>query len=126
MSVRLYQVAVDALAPAALASFWAGVLGYRVLVAGDDEVVIGADEHSYPGMVFLPVPERKARKNRLHLDLVPDGATAADQEAEVERILALGAVRIDVGQPAGAGWTVLADPEGNEFCVLAPKRSLAG
>lgn len=70
-------------------------------------------------MCFLPVPESKTVKNRLHVDLAPD-----DQEAEVERILALGATRIDVGQGADATWVTLADPEGNEFCVLRPKRSL--
>ncbi|MEV8094425.1 VOC family protein [Kitasatospora sp. NPDC085879] len=121
MTVRLYQVAVDALDPAALARFWAAALGQRILLESADEVVVGADEHAYPGLVFVPVPERRRGKNRLHLDLVPD-----DREAEVARLLVLGARLVDVGQPAGAGWTVLADPEGDEFCVLGPKRSLTG
>jgi hypothetical protein len=102
-----------------LARFWADVLGYQILYADGGEVVIGADEHTYPGLVFVPVPESKAGKNRLHLDLAPD-----DQEAEVARVLALGARRIDVGQGDEVSWTVLADPEGNEFCVLRPKKSL--
>jgi catechol 2,3-dioxygenase-like lactoylglutathione lyase family enzyme len=118
---RLYHVAVDARDPERLARFWAGALGYRVLFQDDDEVVIGVDEHTYPGVVFLPVPGEKAGKNRLHLDLAPD-----DQDAEVARLLALGARRVDVGQGPDVGWVVLADPEGNEFCVLRPKTSLLG
>ncbi|MCU7826083.1 VOC family protein [Kitasatospora sp. DSM 101779] len=121
MTVRLYQVAVDALDPAALARFWAAVLGHRILLESAGEVVVGADEHAYPGLVFVPVAERRKGKNRLHLDLVPD-----DRGAEVARLLALSATPADVGQPVDAGWTVLADPEGNEFCVLDPKRSLLG
>jgi predicted enzyme related to lactoylglutathione lyase len=67
----------------------------------------------------MPVSDPKTVKNRLHFDLAPD-----DQQAEVERILALGARRVDVGQGEAVGWVVLADPEGNEFCVLRPKASL--
>lgn len=117
---RLYHVAVDARDPQRLARFWAEVLGYRVLFEDDEEVVIGMDEHTYPGVIFLPVPEEKAGKNRLHFDLAPD-----DQEAEVARLLALGAQRADVGQGPDVGWVVLADPEGNEFCVLRAKGSLS-
>ena len=65
------------------------------------------------------MPEGKTIKNRLHIDLDPD-----DRDAEVERLLTLGATRADVGQGADATWVVLADPEGNEFCVLRPHRSL--
>ncbi|MFF2659484.1 VOC family protein [Kitasatospora sp. NPDC058032] len=119
MSLRVYQIAVDAHDPAALARFWVEALGWSVLLENANEVVVGADEHSWPGLVFLPVPEEKAGKNRLHLDLSPD-----DQEAEVARLIALGAVPVDVGQSAEVGWRVLADPEGNEFCVLEPKHSL--
>ncbi|WP_030274001.1 VOC family protein [Streptomyces sp. NRRL B-24484] len=121
MSVRLHRVAVDALDPAAPARFRAAAPGHRILLESADEVVVGADEHAYRGLVFVPVPELRTGRNRLHLDLVPD-----DREAEVARLLALGATPAGVGQPAGAGRTVLADPEGNEFCVLNPKRSLLG
>ena len=69
----------------------------------------------------MRVPEHKATKNRLHLDLRPD-----DQERHVERLLALGATRAQVGQTGDESWVVLADPEGNEFCVLSPLRSNAG
>ncbi|WP_316529035.1 VOC family protein [Kitasatospora brasiliensis] len=119
MSLRFYQVAVDARDPAALARFWAEALGYRVLLENEEEVVIGVDETAYPGLVFVPVPEAKSGKNRLHLDLAPD-----DQDAEVARLLDLGATVVDVGQSADVPWQVLADPEGNEFCVLSPKSSL--
>ena len=116
----MYQAAVDARDPAAPARFWAHVLDYRVILESSDEVVTGVDENRYPGTVPVPVAEAKAGKNRLHFDLVPD-----DQEAEAARLLAPGAVRVEVGQPADAGWVVLSDPEGNEFCVLSPKKSLA-
>jgi predicted enzyme related to lactoylglutathione lyase len=119
MASRMHQIAVDAADPAALARFWAEVLDYRVLVENEDETVVGADLHTYPGLVFVPVPDEKAGKNRLHIDLAPD-----DRDAEVARLLALGARRADVGQGPDVSWIVLADPEGNEFCVLEPKTSL--
>ncbi|MFF8605356.1 VOC family protein [Streptomyces sp. NPDC015346] len=119
MAVSLYHLAVDCHDLQAQARFWARVLDWKILFEAEDEIVIGADEHAWPGMCFLPVPESKTVKNRLHIDLSPD-----DQEAEVERIIGLGAKRVDVGQGEDATWVVLADPEGNEFCVLRPKRSL--
>ncbi|MEU9864400.1 VOC family protein [Streptomyces sp. NPDC047971] len=119
MAVRMYHVTVDSHDLAGQARFWAQVLDWKVLYEDEHEVVIGADEHTLPGMCFLRVPESKTVKNRLHLDLTPD-----DRDAEVERILALGARRVDVGAGPEATWVVLADPEGNEFCVLRPKRSL--
>lgn len=99
--------------------FWAAVLDQRILHESDDEVIVGADERSYPGLCFLRVPDEKTIKNRLYIDLDPD-----DQVAEVERIVALGARPADVGQGTDKSWIVLADPEGNEFCVLRPHRSL--
>ncbi|MEV6248551.1 VOC family protein [Streptomyces sp. NPDC051742] len=119
MAVSLYQIAIDVHDAKRQAEFWTRVLDWKVLYEDDDEVVIGAGEHALPGIVLLTVPESKAVKNRLHLDLTPD-----DRDAEVERIIGLGARRIDVGQGEDATWVVLADPEGNEFCVLRPKRSL--
>ncbi|MGP3981491.1 VOC family protein [Streptomyces sp. KR80] len=120
MALSLYQIAVDARDLRGLAHFWCQALDWKVLYDDPEEVVIGADGNAWPGMVFLPVPERKTVKNRLHLDLSPD-----DQEAEIERLLALGARRVDVGQGRDVTWVVLADPEGNEFCVLRPKTSLS-
>jgi hypothetical protein len=113
MGSRWYTVVVDAADPARLARWWAEVLDYRLLYEASDEVVIGRDENTYPGLVFVPVPEPRSGKNRLHIDLNPD-----DREAEVERLVNMGARRVDVGQGDEATWVVLADPEGNEFCVL--------
>jgi hypothetical protein len=75
------------------------------------------------GICFMPVTDKKTVKNRVHLDLAPD---PDEQDAEIERILAVGARRADIGQTGAESWTVLADPEGNEFCVLRPKRTLIG
>jgi hypothetical protein len=69
-----------------------------------------------PGLLFVNVPEPKTVKNRLHLDFRPE-----DRDGEVERLLALGAVRADIGQ-GDQSWVVLADPEGNEFCILSSRR----
>ena len=119
MAVRFYQLVIDARDPRAIARFWAAVLDQKVLFESDDEVIVGSDEHRYPGLCFVPVPEHKTVKNRLHIDLDPD-----ELDAEVERIIALGARRGDVGQGLDATWVVLVDPEGNEFCVLRLHRSL--
>jgi hypothetical protein len=97
-----------------LGRWWAEVLGYKVISESADELVIGGDGH--PELVFGTVPETKTIKNRLHIDLNPD-----DQDAEVERLLDMGARHIDVGQ-VDQPWVVLADPEGNEFCVLTPRK----
>jgi len=69
--------------------------------------------------VFVPVPEGKTVKNRLHLDFAPH--TSQDRDAEIARLEALGARRVDVGQSEESTWTVLTDPEGNEFCVLSSR-----
>ncbi|MEU6081808.1 VOC family protein [Streptomyces sp. NPDC047108] len=120
MTLSLYQIAVDAHDLPGMARFWCQVLDWKVLFEHPEEIVIGAGDQAWPGMVFLPVPEGKSGKNRLHLDLSPD-----DQAAEVERVIALGARRVDVGQGDDVTWVVLADPEGNEFCILRPKTSLS-
>jgi hypothetical protein len=74
------------------------------------------DYTARPMLVFVPVPDAKSVKNRVHIDVNPAGA---DQAEELERLLGLGATRVDVGQSADVPWVVLADPEGNEFCLLA-------
>ena len=118
MAVRFYQVVVDAHDPSRLAHWWADVLGYEVLYETADEVIIDVAPDLYPGICFVPVGDAKTTKNRLHIDLDPD-----DHEVEVARVIGLGASPVDVGQ-GDAAWTVLADPEGNEFCILTPHRSL--
>jgi hypothetical protein len=115
MSSRWYTVVVDSADPVALADFWAAALDYHVVYSAPDEVVIAKDENTYPGLIFVPVPEAKSVKNRLHIDLNPD-----DQQAEVDRLISLGAHRVDVGQ-GDVSWVVMADPEGNEFCILTAR-----
>ena len=117
MSLLIQCLDIDSRDPGSLASFWQEALGWRRTHDTDDEVVLEPPEGSpqdgvAPDLLFLRVPEDKAGKNRLHLDLRPD-----DQDAEVERLLGLGATRVDLGQ-GDVSWVVLADPEGNEFCVL--------
>ncbi|MFG3660480.1 VOC family protein [Streptomyces sp. NPDC047706] len=112
MSLAWEQVVVDAADPVALGNWWAEALGWVVINESAEEYEIRPAADRAPGLLFVPVPEARSVKNRLHLDLRPD-----DQEAEVTRLLALGARSADVGQGERA-WVVLADPEGNEFCVL--------
>ena len=121
MVLSLHHIVVDAHDLPGLAKFWAQVLDWRVLSERDREVVIGPDETAAVGICFMPVTDEKVVKNRLHLDLAPG---PADRDAEIDRVLALGARRVDVGQTGQESWTVLADPEGNEFCVLRPKTTL--
>lgn len=106
------NLTVDAQDPSRLARWWAEALGYQVISDKPDEVEIRRAPDELPGIVFVPVTAPKLGKNRLHIDLRP-----ADQEAEVERLVDMGARHVDLGQ-GDAGWTVLSDPEGNEFCVL--------
>jgi predicted enzyme related to lactoylglutathione lyase len=121
MPLSLHHVVVDAHDLPGLARFWARALGWKVLSERDREVVIGPDEHAPVGMCFMPVSDPKTVKNRLHLDLTTE---AGDRDAEIERLLTLGASRVDIGQTGEESWTVLADPEGNEFCVIRPKTTL--
>ena len=115
MASKWYTIVVDCADPAKVADFWAAVLDYTVVYSAPDEVVVAKDEHTYPGLVFGSVPEGKSVKNRLHIDLNPD-----DQQAEVERLTGLGARRVDIGQ-GDVPWVVMADIEGNEFCVLTAR-----
>ncbi|MET8133035.1 VOC family protein [Streptomyces sp. NPDC005251] len=123
MALALHHIVIDAHDLPSLARFWAEVLGWRILSEREREVVIGPDETAPVGICFMPVTGRKVVKNRLHLDLT---SAAEDREAEIERVLALGAHRADVGQSGEESWTVLTDPEGNEFCVVRPKATLIG
>jgi catechol 2,3-dioxygenase-like lactoylglutathione lyase family enzyme len=116
MTSRIAYTCIDAADPPGLADFWCSVLGWHVVEQSGDGVRITGADGMVPVVDFLPVPETKTVKNRLHFDLRADGT---DTSAELRRLLGLGATRIDVGQPATATWVVLADPEGNEFCLLA-------
>jgi hypothetical protein len=123
VTVSLHHIVIDSHDLPAQARFWARVLDWRILSEREREVVIGPDENSPVGICFMPVTDRKTTKNRLHLDLTPG---PGGREAEVERLVALGARRVDIGQTGTESWTVLADPEGNEFCVVRPKATLIG
>lgn len=116
MSSRIAQVAIDAEQPQVIAEFWCAVLGWVVHQVEDGVVwCIGPADGSWPGIDVGPTQDAKSGKNRLHLDLRADGASTQD---ELARLLALGARKVDIGQGADVSWTVLADPEGNEFCLL--------
>ncbi|WP_433017405.1 VOC family protein [Kribbella sp. CA-294648] len=128
MTSKFTELAVDCADPVRLARFWCAVLGYEVQEQDEDFVGIGsplvAEGKARPGPVpptlgFVKVPEGKIIKNRLHLDVNP---TDRDQDEEVERLLELGATRANVGQTGEESWVCLADPEGNEFCVLAGRQ----
>jgi predicted enzyme related to lactoylglutathione lyase len=121
MPVRLHHIVVDAHDLPGLARFWTQALGWKVLSEREREIVIGTDENAPVGMCFMPVTDPKTVKNRVHLDLT---SSAQDRDQEIERLVALGARRVDIGQTGTESWTVLADPEGNEFCVIRPKETL--
>lgn len=121
MPLRLHHIVIDTHDLPGLARFWTQALGWRVLSERDQEIVIGTDENAPVGICFMPVSDEKTVKNRVHLDLT---TSAADRDAEIGRLLALGAQRVDIGQTGQESWTVLADPEGNEFCVIRPKETL--
>ena len=125
MTVILHHVVIDAHDLPRLARFWTAALGWKVLLERDREIVIRTDEDAPVGICFMPVTDEKRVKNRIHLDLNPGGdATSEEREAEIERLISLGATRVDIGQTGDESWTVLADPEGNELCVLRPKHTL--
>lgn len=123
MVSRLNEIVIDCHDPHRLADFWCEVLGYSIVDQNEDDVEIAprritAEELISaplpPSLLFTRVPEEKTVKNRLHLDVNP---IDRDQRAEVERLIALGARHVDIGQGEQT-WVVLADPEDNEFCVL--------
>ena len=118
MGLRIETVTIDAVGPEALATFWCAALGWQQRVDEDGDIWIEPrdDDPEFDRvkpLLIVRAQEMKAGKNRLHLDLVPD-----DQQREVERLESLGASRPDIGQTGNESWVVLADPEGNEFCVL--------
>ena len=126
MALSLQCITVDAHDPLALAQFWAEALGWKIGEGVNDiEVWIERElgdpnKTGFPDILFLKVPDSKVVKNRLHLDLRPD-----DQDAEVARLEKLGAKKIDIGQSTDPDttWVVMADIEGNEFCVLSARKS---
>jgi catechol 2,3-dioxygenase-like lactoylglutathione lyase family enzyme len=119
MACRFSELVVDCQDPEALARWWSEVLDYRELSRDDDGAIEIGPEAGFggpaPTLVFAPVADPTPGKRRLHIDVNP---TDRDQDAELQRLLDLGAVPADVGQTGEENWHVLADPEGNEFCLL--------
>ena len=113
MSLEWEQIVIDSSDPFTLGRWWARALGWVIVDENDTEIEIRPTPDRLPGIIIGIDREEKVVKNRLHLDFRPD-----DRDAEVARLLALGARRVDVGQTGDEPWVVLADPEGNEFCIL--------
>ncbi len=122
MGAVLREIIVDCNDPKLVAGFWAQVLGWEVQQA-KDALWMSESGQPFPDLllVFVPVPEKKSVKNRIHIDVSPVGC---DRDEEVARLTALGATPVDVGQ-GEQPWVVLADPEGNEFCVLGRRADQA-
>jgi predicted enzyme related to lactoylglutathione lyase len=111
MGLRFSEVCIDAADVRVLADWWAQVLGWPQDVDEDGDILLRSPDG--PDWLFCAVPDDKVVKNRIHFDFTPD-----DQQAEVDRLIGLGARQVDIGQ-GDQSWVVLADPEGNEFCVLS-------
>jgi Glyoxalase-like domain len=120
MACKFSELVIDSVQPERIARWWADVLDYKITEEDEAGVEISGPTGAGPTLVFLRVPEAKSVKNRLHIDVSP---TDREQEAELGRLYELGAERVDVGQGEDAGWVVLRDPEGNEFCLLGGRRA---
>ena len=116
MPSQLAVIAIDAIRPQVVADFWCAVLGWHVVDEDGDIISIAPQGGTWPSIDVIAVPEGKTIKNRLHFDLRADGVSTTE---ELERLLALGARRKNVGQGPDVSWVVLSDPEGNEFCLLS-------
>jgi hypothetical protein len=128
MTVRIRTITVDCYDPYLLANFWSQVTGYREDPGNsnhpdDPEGLLIAPDGS-ASLLFIRVPEPKRGKNRVHLDLAPPDSSPDAMDREVQRVLDLGAtIAADHRRADRTGWVVLADPEGNEFCI---ERGVAG
>ena len=116
MTSRLAALAVDAVDPVVVAAFWCAALDWEVVEDDPDVITLAPHDRAGPVIDVLRVRQAKTVKNRVHLDLRADGTSTA---VELDRLLSLGARRVDVGQATDVSWVVLADPEGNEFCLLS-------
>lgn len=117
-SLKIGWLTVDSKDPKKLGEWWKEALDLTVVFEDDDEFAVsgrGRMDSSW-NILFYRAPDEKKVKNRLHLDLIPD----TDKEAEAKRLEAMGATRADIGQK-DVSWIVMADPEGNEFCILSPR-----
>src|SRR4051794_5248738 len=123
MPTRLTSVVIDSADPPTLARWWAAALGWELSYQDEDESIVEPPSGE-PGLelTFVPVDDKKVLKNRIHLDL--RSRTRAEQDDQIQRLMATGATEADIGQ-GDVPWAVLADPEGNEFCVLEPRPEYA-
>ncbi|MGQ4423800.1 VOC family protein, partial [Streptomyces violaceoruber] len=125
MTSQLFAICFNTSVPSDLARFWSGVLGWELSAGADDDLAVLPPDGAGYRLRFLPGPAPKAGQNRAHFDLT--SASPQDQRATVARALRLGGKHIDVGQLPEEGHVVLADPDGNEFCVIeAGNNFLAG
>lgn len=113
MSLKVETVTIACSDPGRVSQFWLALLGYHVAPNYPDSIQTVDPHGRGPHILFAPSTDARSGKNRLHFDLRPD-----DHAAEVDRALGIGARRVDIGQTGDVSWTVLADPEGNEFCIL--------
>jgi hypothetical protein len=116
--LKIGWLTVDSKDPKKLGEWWKEALDLKTVFEDKDEYAVSGKGRmdSTWNILFYRAPDEKATKNRLHLDLIPD----TDKEAEATRLEALGATRADIGQK-DVSWIVMADPEGNEFCILSPR-----
>lgn len=119
MTSRLVSLCFDALDPRGIAHFWAGVLGREMVDDVLDGIALAPNDETEFGIRFLPTRAQKTGPNQMHFDLA--SPSSEGQQQTVERALGLGARHIDIGQRPEEGHVVLADPDGNEFCVLTPR-----
>jgi hypothetical protein len=116
INLRLDEVVMDCGDPCRLATFWSEALDYELTECDEDIAAIEDPTGSGPSVLFQRVPEKKSAKNRVHLDL---SIGSGDLELVVDHLLSMGATRVDTEDPKTRWWVVLADPEGNEFCVVS-------
>lgn len=118
VALKIGWLTVDSHDPKKIGEWWKEALGFETVYEGNDEYAVagGGRMNSHWNILFYRAPDEKKTKNRLHLDLIPD----SDKETEVARLESLGATRANIGQ-GDVTWTVMADPDGNEFCVLLPR-----
>jgi hypothetical protein len=124
MPVRLHYIVIDAHDLPGLARSWTQALGRKILFEREDEIVIGTDENAPVGICFMPVTDPKIVKNRVPINLTSSAADRAIRRSTPSS--RSGPRHADIGQTGAESWIVLADPEGNEFCVVRPKETLIG